>query len=253
MNVLILEDEKLASERLKRIIKEIDPAINVACQIDTVRDAVDYLNSNQQNLDLIFCDIHLADGLSFEIFKQTVVDKPIVFTTAYDEYSIDAFQVNSIDYLLKPIKQEEVDRSLKKYGKIYSNPALNLSALQKFISEQPGNVTKRFLVRSGSKLVPKKMNEIGMVYIDNKVVQLQDFPEGKNYLIDFTLDEMINTQLDLALFFRINRKQIINIDAIDSIKPYFNQRLSLALKIPTNIEMIVSREKVNDFKKWFLR
>lgn len=252
MNVLIIEDEQLASDRLKRMIQEIDTQVAVKDQIDTIRDAVSFLKQEQETLDLIFCDIHLADGLSFEIFHQVELDKPVVFTTAYDEYSIEAFKVNSIDYLLKPIKKEDVERSLNKYRKIYSNK-IDVMLLKDLVLGNPQKSPKRFLVKSGTKLIPKKMEEIGLVYIEHKVVQLQDFPQGKNYLVDFTLDEMMNNELDHQTFFRINRKQIVNIEAIEAIKPYSNQRLSLSLKIPTNLELIVSREKVNDFKKWFLR
>lgn len=254
MKVLIIEDEQLAADRLQQIIEHTEHSIEVKGVMDTIRDSVGYLEDHQASLDLIFCDIHLADGLSFEIFKQIEVDVPVIFTTAYDEYSIDAFKVNSIDYLLKPIKAEEVAIALNKYQKFHQNhQEIDNSALKSLVNKIKGPGQKRFLVKSGIKLIPKKMEEIGLVFIENKVVQFHDFPSGKAFMLDFSLDDLMSKELDPDLFFRINRKQIVNIEAIEEIKPYFNQRLSLTLKFPTSFDLIVSREKVNDFKKWFVR
>ncbi len=252
MKVLIIEDEKLAAARLKSILEKIDQEIEVIGEIDTVRESVDFLSKNQK-IDLIFCDIHLADGISFEIFEQVEVTIPIIFVTAYDEYSIKAFKVNSIDYLLKPINEKAVAEALEKHQKI-SKPAVDvetLKNLENLISNsQRGE--KRFLVKSGIKLVPKKESDLALIFVNNKISHLIDGNNQKVYLIEKTLEELINIELDPTLFFRINRKQIVGKEFIESIKPHYNQRLSLELKIPVDQELIVSREKVNEFKKWFI-
>ena len=253
MKVLVIEDEQLAAERLAKIIHQVDENIEVIDYFDTIRDSVKFLNTKQSDIDLLFCDIHLADGSSFEIFTQVEVTKPVIFTTAYDEYSIKAFEVNSVDYLLKPIKAKEVEQSLKKYEKYHgNNGTLDISTIEKLLDKKGS--AKRFLVKNGIKLIPKKMGEMAVFYIENKMVHFIDFTEGKKFIIDFTLDELMDKELDPSLFFRINRKQIINIESIETIRPHFGQRLSLTLNVPANhLELIVSREKVNEFKRWFTR
>ena len=252
MNTLIIEDEQLAVDRLSRIIHKNFDEISILESIDTVRDSVSYLADNSAEIDLIFCDIHLADGSSFEIFDQVDIDTPVIFTTAYDQYSIDAFKVNSIQYLLKPIKENEVVEAVGKYEKYHTiTPKIKLDELRKILVNPKETEPRRFLVKSGLKLIPKKPDEIALFYVDNKIVYAFDANEGKSYMTDFTLEELEQKHLDDAQFFRVNRKQIINCDTITAMKPYPGQRLILDLSVRSTFDIIVSREKVTQFKKWF--
>ncbi|MEL7002327.1 MAG: LytTR family DNA-binding domain-containing protein, partial [Bacteroidota bacterium] len=226
MNALIIEDEQLAADRLSQLISKSNRDIQVIGQFDTVRDTVDYLQDNQAKIDILFCDIQLADGLSFNIFEKIKVDVPVVFTTAYDEYSLRAFKVNSVDYLLKPVRYEELEQALDKYQSIYSKQkfVLDPSALKSYF--EPGNKFKeRFLVKAGNKYYNKLVNDITYFSSEDKIVYLHDGGSSKKYIADFTLEELTKKHLDPHLFFRISRKFIVNINAIDVINPYLNQRL----------------------------
>ncbi|MEM0940599.1 MAG: LytTR family DNA-binding domain-containing protein [Bacteroidota bacterium] len=253
MNALIMEDEQLAVDRLQRIIQKNFTEMEVIESLDTVKDGVEFLSEHEHNLDLIFCDIHLADGSSFEIFDQIEVKTPIIFTTAYDEYSIDAFKVNSIHYLLKPLKEKEVIDAVDKYELFQGrkNEHLKLNDLRKILVNPKESANKRFLVKSGLRLIPKKTEDIALFYVDNRVVHALDKHNGRSYLTDFTLEEIEKDQTDSDQFFRINRKQIVNMETIISMKPFTGQRLSLDLAVRCNFDIIVSREKVTQFKKWF--
>ncbi|MEM6735548.1 MAG: LytTR family DNA-binding domain-containing protein [Bacteroidota bacterium] len=253
MNTLIMEDEQLAVDRLQRIIQKNFTEIEVIESLDTVKDGVEFLSEHEHDLDLIFCDIHLADGSSFEIFDRVEVKTPIIFTTAYDEYSMDAFKVNSIHYLLKPLKEKEVIDAVDKYELFQGRKSgdLKLNDLKKILVTPKESVKKRFLVKSGLRLIPKRNEDIALFYIDNRVVHVLDRHDGRSYLTDFTLEEIENDQANSNQFFRINRKQIVNMEAITSMKPFTGQRLSLDLVVRCNFDIIVSREKVTQFKKWF--
>ncbi|WP_424963473.1 LytR/AlgR family response regulator transcription factor [Ekhidna sp.] len=248
MKTIIIEDEKIAADRLKRIIANNHPNYEVLKTLDTVRDSVQYLSTHHDNLDLIFCDIHLADGNSFEIFKKLKCDVPIIFTTAYDEYTLDAFDVNSLHYLLKPIDQSDLAKAILKFEKTNSENSDIKTILDRFGPEK----TKRFLLKSGQRLIPKKESELAIFYSKNKVVHAADLIEGKVYVTDFTLEQLEQGLLSQRSFFRINRKHIVNKEAITALKPYKNQRLSLSLAIPSSEELVLSREKVNPFKEWFI-
>ncbi len=253
MQVLIIEDEQLAADRLIHLIGKTDQEIHIFGHVDTVRDAVSTLTEHGDKIDLLFCDIQLADGLSFEIFEQIDFRKPVIFTTAYDQYAIEAFKVNSMNYLLKPIKEEELKRSLRKYHDIFRTyTTFNIEQVKKLLNQDQPVQNKRILVKSGIKLIPVKLNEIALFFIQNKNVYAISAEEERQYLIDHTLDELMSDHLDPNHFFRINRKQIVNVENIVLIKPYLNQRLSLSLKVATDEELIVSREKVKDFRKWFV-
>ena len=246
MNVLIIEDEQLAAERLERLIKEHYPRYAIVDQIDTVRDSISTIQSTS-SIDLIFCDIHLADGKCFEIFKEVKTKIPIIFTTAYDEYAIEAFDLNSVHYLLKPIDEDDLRKAISKFEDTKQDDHSIEKVLRQFIQEKP----KRFLLKSGQRMIPKKESEIAFFFTQNKITQASDLSEGKMYFADYTLEQLETKILPKEVFFRINRKQIINKEAVSSIKPYKNQRLSLSLNIPSSQEFIVSREKVNSFKAWF--
>ena len=251
MNALVIEDEQLAAERLISLIDQSGEDIKVLEQFDTVRDTVDYLSEHQQQVDILFCDIQLADGLSFSIFEKIKVNTPVVFTTAYDEYSLKAFKVNSVDYLLKPVKQQELNEALTKYQNIYRDKLeIDLSKLSELFNQTP-SYKERFLVRSGSKYYNKSIEEVTYFSLDNKIVYLHDRETSKKYMTEFTLEELIKNHLDPRKFFRINRQFIVCIDAIALMKPYPNQRLILQLKYGQLDELILSREKVSSFKEWF--
>ncbi|MEM9895286.1 MAG: LytTR family DNA-binding domain-containing protein [Bacteroidota bacterium] len=254
MKILIIEDEPLAAERLQRIIKNSFPSSVIMGILDTVNGSVDFLKSKQPTIDLIFCDIHLADGSSFEIFKEVEVEKPIVFTTAYDQYSIEAFQHNSIHYLLKPLKESEVVAAFSKYEKYHKSQekaTVYLEGIKRLLGTKESADEKHFLVKSGMKLVPKKPEKIAIVYVENKVVHAIDIESKKKFLMDYTLDDLEENHLNSRSFFRVNRKQIINKEAVAAMKPFVGQRLELELQAGLNIDIIVSREKVRAFKLWF--
>lgn len=254
MNVLIIEDEDLAARRLTKLLAEEDTSIQVVQTTPTVEMAVSYLET-EPAIDLIFMDIELADGQSFEIFEQTVVSAPVIFTTSYDEYAIKAFKVNSVDYLLKPIKQHELAASLQKYRRLnrvtepLPAPALSIDALVQQLRQQKTTTEyrRRLLVRHLSQWVPIDVQEIA--YFQSEDVTLFRTITGKKFSADYTLDELEAT-LDPTLFFRVNRRFLVNINAVQQIQTYFNHRLVLTLTPAPTEEVIISRERVAEFKKW---
>ncbi|GAB4229541.1 MAG: LytTR family DNA-binding domain-containing protein [Ekhidna sp.] len=244
-SAVIIEDEPLAAERLANLIRNRHPEYHIQFFAETVRDSIEHLIQHQP--DVIFCDIHLADGISFEIFERIKIQAPVIFTTAYDEYTLDAFDINSIHYLLKPIDENDLAKALKKFEAHHSDHSRDLDrVVRKMLTQK----TKRFLLKAGQRIVPKKEDELAFFFIQNKVVHAADITEGKVYMTDFTLEQLESEMLSKDHFFRINRKQIVNKDAVVSLKPYPNQRLSLSLTIPCSHELVLSREKVNQFKKW---
>jgi DNA-binding LytR/AlgR family response regulator len=247
MNVLIIEDEKLASDRLSRMLKAEIPDLIIADVLQTVRAAIDWFQKSPQ-LDLIFCDIHLADGKCFEIFETVEVNFPIIFTTAYDQYSIDAFRYNSVQYLLKPISKESLQQSLQKF-QTYHQP-LNWHALKNWLSQEDND--RKILMRSGVHIISKKCSEIAAFYVKHKVVYGLDRESGKSYIVDHTLESLEQDVISPKSFFRINRSAIVQNDAIASITPTGGQRYLVNLKTDHNFELVVSREKVREFKKWYL-
>ncbi len=255
MNVLIVEDEPLAVERLIELIKSCDPYIQILSSIDTVSEAAVYMEKHEDILDLIFLDIQLADGKSFEIFNKISFSKPIIFTTAYDEYAIQAFKVNSIDYLLKPVKQEELEGALNKFNELSKNnnhsPTFDQNALTQLLTNTK-NYKQRFLVKFGSKIQYKNSSEAAFFYAEDKICHLHTFNDGKKYLIDHTLEELQNQLLDPNKFFRISRQCIINIDAIREIVSQSN-RLQIISKAPAENTLWVSRSRISEFKEWLDR
>jgi len=250
MRVLIVEDEKLSRERLIDIINQYDPGIEVVGALDSISSTVDFIKK-QPSPDLIFMDIQLSDGLSFEIFKQVSTDKPIVFTTAYDQYALKAFEVNSLDYLVKPLSLDKVSHALEKFKKLrgITNMTFDAKLMESFLSKSK-NYNGRFLVKIGRKLFYKNTSEISFFYADGKLVYLVGLESRGKYIIDHTLDDLAEGLLDPALFFRINRTYLVQIKAIEEIQPYTNQRLMLKLKGITGHDFIVSREKTPLFKSW---
>ena len=253
MNVLIVEDEQLAVERLERLIKDYDPSINVLYTVDTVKEAAAVMLSHQDRLDLVFLDIQLADGKSFEIFGKINYSKPVIFTTAYDEYALKAFKLNSIDYLLKPIKYEELDAALNKYKELANTADSKLTIdndlLKSILLKGQKSYKQRFVVKFGSRIQFKRSNEVAYFYAEDKICYLMSASTAKRYVIDHTLEELDDQLLDPARFFRINRQYIICIDSIKEVKASDN-RLEVLLAVPCEDRLIVSRGRTSDFKNW---
>lgn len=247
MKVIIVEDEKLATERLQTLLKTYDPSIEIIACLESIEDTVHYLK-NHSHPDLLLLDIHLSDGHSFEIFKQVSYNRPIIFTTAYDEYALDAFKMLSIDYILKPVSGEALATALNKFKSMsLSFSATDLNRVSQDWKDQ--RYKKRFLGKIGQRLFFIDAEEVAFFQADNKIVYLAD-KEGNRYIIDHTM-ERLEEQLDPQHFFRLNRKFIVNISAIQQVKPYYNNRLRLSVKgANQQEEMVISRERVADFKIW---
>lgn len=248
MRVLIVEDEALAADRLETKLKQIDPECKVVGKTGSVKASVKWLMHN--SADLIFLDIQLSDGLSFSIFDSINVNTPVIFTTAFDQYAIKAFQLNSISYLLKPVRTQDLQESLKKYRSMKSAFSIDFEALSANYRGEKPEFKKRFLIRIGDKLKKVETSSIACFYSMEKSVFLKTF-ENANLPVDFSLDALENF-LDPETFFRINRKYIININAIKSMIAWSRSRIKLELDPPVDdaMETIVSIERSADFRKW---
>ena len=251
MDVLIIEDEPLAAERLQEMLTRYDLRMRVAATLDSIEDSVAWLLGNPVP-DLILMDIHLSDGLSFGIFSLVHVKSPIIFTTAYDQYAIQAFKVNSIDYLLKPVAYQDMVRALQKFnalakGENTLSPEI-LRQVADLVGQQQKNHKGRFLVRFGDHLQYKTVQETAYFYADGKVVYLVT-SDAKRFIVEYTLEEL-ETLLDPDVFHRVNRKVIVNLEAVKDVKLHSNSRLRLFLRPALEGETVVSREKVAAFKAW---
>jgi DNA-binding LytR/AlgR family response regulator len=251
MNVIIIEDEKLAAQNLEKLLLDIDKSITIQAKIGTVREAIAWLMQNKT--DLIFLDIQLSDGISFKIFETVEVKTPIIFTTAYDHYAIKAFDVNSIAYLLKPIKAKELERSLKKYKDTISEKTqtIDYSMLLNLISNKLPEYQKRFIINAGQKIKTIPIEAIAYFYVIEKSVFLCTH-QNERYALEYSLDNL-ETLLDPSLFFRVNRQQIIHISAIANMYNLSNRSIKIELKPPSEQETIVSILRLSDFKKWLNR
>jgi len=247
MNCLIIEDEKVAAERLSGLIKNYDQSIEILKIIQSVKNSVKWLNTNQAP-DLIFMDIQLADGLCFEIFEQTIVKTPVIFTTAYDEYALKAFKVNSIDYLLKPIDQGELNTAIEKFKENNKSNEIPAQVFDNILHSLTNNYKNKFVIKVGEHIKVFKIDDVQCFYSMEKYSFLQN-NSGRDYAIDYSLDQLENL-LDPAKFFRINRKFIVSFSAISDIISFSKSRLKVKLLSNTSDDLIVSREKVQDFKKW---
>jgi len=250
MKALIIEDEHLAADKLEKMLLNIDPTIKVLAKLESVVDSINWLNTHEKP-DLIFLDIQLDDGISFEIFESIQVDVPIIFTTAYDQYAIKAFQVNSIDYLLKPFEEEALSKALEKYRSIYQTSELQQEKINTLYNQIVRSYKSRFFVKIGNHFHSIAVNEIQCFLIQERATFLRTM-NGKKYDLDYSLDQ-IQKLVDPNIFFRINRNYLIHIDSIQDIFSYSSNRLSVKLKMLDHLDMIVSRDKVADFKKWLDR
>lgn len=246
MKVIILEDENRAVNHLQRLIKLVAPEMEVLAVFDTVRDAVTYLEQNP-DIDLIFSDVQLADGISFEIFSKVKVKSPIIFTTAYDSYAIEAFSTNGIDYLLKPIEEERLRKAIEKARQFTTR--IDLESLLKLGAGAGQKQTKsRFMVKVGEKIKTITVQEILAFYSFEKTTFLHTTAH-RNYIIDYSLDEL-ESMLDRDSFFKINRKYIVSIDACSQIIAWSNHRLKIDIEGIDDQKIVVARERVQDFKRW---
>ncbi|PLX16454.1 MAG: DNA-binding response regulator [Marinilabiliales bacterium] len=257
MKVLIIEDEKPAAEKLELLLKKYDPQIEVLSKLSTIEKSIHYLKEKQRDVDLIFLDIQLTDGLSFDIFKSVQVEKPIIFTTAFNEYAIDAFKLNSIDYLLKPLSFDDLAKSMDKIESIRNNlpsenttpTAVSFEKLAELISGVNQKYKSRYLVKIGEHIKSIAVEDIFFFYAEGRTVFIIT-NENRKFIVDNTLEELTN-QLDPQKFFRANRSFIINFDHISDVVVYSTSRLRVKYPHEFEKEIIVSREKVSDFKAWY--
>ena len=249
MKVILLEDETRAAKYLERLIKKVAPNMKVVAVLESVREGVNYLHNNPEP-DLIFSDIQLADGLSFEIYNQIAVQCPIIFTTAYDHYAIEAFKTNGIDYLLKPIEEERLKQAIDK-AKHFS-PALVLEKILSITNAPSVKAYKsRFMVKVGDKIKSIPVEEILVFYSQEKASFIHT-SDKRTYCIDYALDQM-EPMLDPETYFRINRKYIVSINACSNILAWTNSRLRLKIEGIDDPDIIVARERVQEFKNWLDR
>lgn len=254
MKISIIEDEPKIAESLKLILMEIDPSISVMKILSSVKSSVEWLRVNQSSCDLLFMDINLTDGLSFEIFNQIESNTPIVFLTAYDQYALDAFKVNGVDYILKPFDKTKIKQSLKKFKSLTqtgSNPTIAESLqhlLEVVASKTITNKRKSYLVYHQDKLIPLAVDDISWFYKSNQVTYACTISK-KKYVIDDALDKIQN-EVSSVNFYRANRQFIVSKNAIENIAIYFNGRLIVNIFPKPDEKIIVSKTKATDFKKW---
>ena len=249
MNVIILEDESRASNHLERLLQKVAPEMKVVAKLESVRDAVPFLKENT-DIALVFSDVQLADGLSFEIFGQVQVRCPIVFTTAYDHYAIEAFKTNGIDYLLKPVEEERLKQAIEKVKML--SPVVSMETLLSITNTSNSKTFKsRFMVKIGDKIKSIPVEEILAFYSLEKATYIHT-SDNRDYCIDYSVDQ-IEVLLDPGLYFRINRKYIISIQACTNILAWTNSRLRLKIEGINDEDIIVARERVQDFKEWLDR
>lgn len=247
MNILIIEDEKPAANRLIKLLEGHFPEADFVGNLDTVIRAIKWFEENPAP-NLIFCDIQLADGISFEIFERVRVSSPVIFTTAYDQYAIRAFQVNAIDYLLKPIDPEALAQAVAKYKSHQIKPSLDIELLKGLLQPEKKAFKNRFLVRFGEKIQSVPIEEIAFFFSEERVTFLQT-DAGKKFVLDSTL-EQLESHVDPVLFFRVNRKYLCRANAVEELLTYSNSRLKVKLKNCPDSDILISREKVGEFKTW---
>ncbi len=253
MKILIVEDEELAAARLSQLIREIEPEAVIQGPIDSISATVAHLRTHPV-YDLIFLDIQLADGKSFSVFEECEVLTPVIFTTAYDEYALQAFKLNSIDYLLKPVNREKLKSSLDKFRKLkeyYGDENPNKQLYDMILSlKTPGPPVykDRFLISRGDTMVPLKVSEIACFYAEDKEVFLLTH-DNKRYILPHSIEDL-SAKLDPKLFFRVSRQFIISADEIHKVHNYFNFKLKVEIKADPRLEIIVSRSKTAAFKAW---
>ncbi|RTL58299.1 MAG: response regulator transcription factor [Sphingobacteriales bacterium] len=256
MKVFIVEDEELAVERLEKILKEAAPDIEIMGHAESIRGSVSWLYENPTP-DLIFMDIELCDGQSFEIFNHIEIKSSVIFTTSYDEYALKAFKVNSIDYLLKPVKKEDMAAAISKYRQLkkqFAAPDQSLvieNLVQQLRQQQLKEYRSRFLVKAGQRLISVEVKDIAYFYADDRITFFRTWDKAK-HIVDYTIEEL-EQMLNPAEFCRVNRAFIIHPKSVEQIHTYFNGKLKLDLKPEPGKEVTISRERVQEFKDWMGR
>lgn len=248
MRVLIIEDEAFAAEKLEDMLHEIDNKIQVLAKLGSITESVKWLLQN--HADLIFLDIQLSDGISFTIFEEVTINTPVILTTAYDQYAIRAFQINSVSYLLKPIRTSDLRESLNKFQTLKSAFNIDFNSLLDQIQGKEPDYKKRFLIQIGEKIRKIEVSEIAYFYVMDKGIYLRTF-EGKSYPVEYTLDKL-DEALNPDHFFRINRKYLVSMESISKMVAYSRGRVKLELKpkVDEPMDTIVSIDRSGDFKKW---
>lgn len=247
MEVVIVEDEQLAAEKLQGLIRNAAPDCEVIQILESVEEAVNWFSANPAP-DLVFMDIQLDDGTSFEIFEEISIEAPIIFTTAFDQYALRAFKVNSVDYLLKPIDKDELARALVKFKKIYNEKGDFEAKVSMLIEQLSHKYKTRFFIRVGTRFQSIPVTCICAFFVEERSTFLKTL-EGKTYDLDYSLDQL-QTLVDPRQFYRVNRNFLINISCINDIVSYSTNRLKLRLSVGFEEGIIVSRDKVSDFKHW---
>jgi two-component system, LytTR family, response regulator LytT len=251
MKFVLIEDEPHARNELKRILTKLVPQHQVVAELESVAEAIEFLGLNQ-DFDLLFLDIQLSDGLSFDIFNEIKVNKPVIFTTAYNDYAIKAFELNSIDYLLKPIEPNQLQKALEKFKELNTQnqpkTPFNGDDLRALLGMEKKGYKSRFLIKIGDQFKYIPAQEIAYFYADRNTIYLVDL-EQKKYIVDYRLDQL-EEQLNPIDFFRVTRSYIVHIQSIVKVHKYFNSRLSLELKPDVGEQLLVSRIKVDSFLAW---
>lgn len=250
MRILIIEDEAPAAKRLIKLLEDLIPDMQLMERLDSVEQSIQFLK-NDPALDLIFMDIQLADGLSFDILTTIKIQAPIIFTTAFDQYTLKAFKVNSIDYLLKPIDATELANAIQKYKNLHgksSETEISDKLLQMIADLQKSKFKERLLIKRGQQLHSLKTDQIAYCYADGKLCWAVDRQQQK-HLLEQNLSQL-EAQLNPSQFFRINRNLLVHIDSIQKVHTWLGGRLKLEFSTPPPTETIVSRERVNEFKTW---
>jgi len=249
MKVVVIEDEIPAANRLIKLLRNLDESIDVVNRFDSVEASVKFFQTAPA-IDLVFMDIQLADGLSFDIFSKATITAPVVFTTAFDQYTLKAFKVNSVDYLLKPIDENELHQAVKKYKQLYTKKDNDFSGKVLQMMEEMARVKykERLLIKRGQQLSYLKTDITAYCYADGKLCYAVDFNNNK-YLLETNLSEL-EEQLQPNKFYRINRSLLVNIDAVKKVHTWLGGRLKLEMSIPSTAETVISRDRVNGFKDW---
>lgn len=247
MHILIIEDEPRAARQLESMLQACGFTYQLLGILDSVEESVAWFSKHTAP-DLVFMDIQLADGLSFEIFQKTKVEAPIIFTTAFDQYAIQAFKVNSVDYILKPIQQEDLQIALDQFNKTNTPAGIDPNILKQLLgSMQQSTSRDGILVKDGSGFIQIKIADLLYCYSEESITF--GVIGTKRYIIDETIDQLFNS-LDHSDFFKINRGQLIKKSSVQKIEPYFNHRVKLTVVAPRDQEFIVSRQRTSDFKAW---
>ncbi len=250
IKAVIIEDEAVAARNLKRMLGDLEQEIEVVTMLESVEESVTYFNENTQ--DLVFMDIHLSDGNAFQIFEHLTLKTPIIFTTAYNQYTLKAFKQNSVDYLLKPINQEDLKLALDKFVQLFHQkhsmtPSIDYQKLAAFFNGQK-NYQKRFLLQIGQKLKPIVIEEVAYFYVENKTTYLTTF-KGRSYPIDFSLSQL-EEKIDPEVFFRVNRQFLISNKAFSEIYYLSTTRLKVQLQPQMHLDVFVTIDKIGKFKRW---